>query len=169
MIFLTNSAPDSALVARGGRWSVWENIRHIEAKKRRRRMRERCMGRAWMIRTWLATAGESAMLAHPMKPSYTTAAGLLAIWTATSLNANDWPQWRGPQRNGISQETGLLKEWPKEGPKLLWNVTDVGSGYAAPSVIGDRIFILGNEGLENENLQALAVADGKRIWSARLG
>src|SRR5260370_6720135 len=46
--------------------------------------------------------------------------------------AADWPQWRGPERNGISQETGLLKEWPKEGPKLLWQVKDIGFGYSSP-------------------------------------
>jgi outer membrane protein assembly factor BamB len=46
--------------------------------------------------------------------------------------AADWPQWRGPRRTGISQETGLLKEWPKEGPKLLWQLPDIGDGYATP-------------------------------------
>ena len=55
--------------------------------------------------------------------------------TATS----DWPQWRGPERNGISQEKGLLKQWPKEGPKLLWQVNDIGDGYSTPSVVGNRI------------------------------
>ena len=67
--------------------------------------------------------------------------------------ADDWPQWRGPQRNGISQETGLLKEWPKEGPKLLWQVDKLGSGYSTPAVAGDRLYLLGNEGLENEFVQ----------------
>jgi len=83
--------------------------------------------------------------------------------------ANDWPQWRGPQRNGVSQETGLLKEWPKAGPKLRWQVADAGSGYSTPAVVGDRIYLLGNEGLENEFVEALAVKDGKRIWQTRLG
>jgi hypothetical protein len=40
------------------------------------------------------------------------------------LSTSDWPQWRGPERNGISQERDLLKQWPKEGPKLLWQVND---------------------------------------------
>jgi outer membrane protein assembly factor BamB len=48
--------------------------------------------------------------------------------------AADWPQWRGANRDGISSEKGLLKEWPAEGPKLLWKVTDIGSGYSTPSV-----------------------------------
>src|SRR5919202_719781 len=83
--------------------------------------------------------------------------------------AADWPQWRGPQRNGISQETGLLKEWPKEGPKLLWQVKDIGSGYSTPAVVGERLYLLSNRGMNDEFVQALAVADGKQVWSRRLG
>ena len=83
--------------------------------------------------------------------------------------AADWPQWRGPQRTGLSQETGLLKEWPKEGPKLLWQLPDIGDCYATPSVAGARIYLLGNRGVDNEFVQALAVADGKPVWTTRLG
>lgn len=84
-------------------------------------------------------------------------------------SAADWPQWRGPRRTGISQESGLLKEWPKDGPKLLWQVNDVGDGYATPSVVGGRLYIVGNRGMDNEFIQALSVADGKSVWSTRLG
>jgi outer membrane protein assembly factor BamB len=51
----------------------------------------------------------------------------------------------------------------------LWNVTNAASGYSTPAVVGERLYLLGNEGLENEFVAALAVADGKRIWSAKLG
>lgn len=96
--------------------------------------------------------------------------GLLAcILVVQSIQANDWPQWRGPDRNGISHETGLLKEWPKDGPKLVWAAADIGSGYATPSIVGKRIYVLGNNGLENEFVQALSVEDGKRIWMTPLG
>src|SRR5207302_3038689 len=61
--------------------------------------------------------------------------GLLVLSTALSLVAGDWPQWRGQQRNGLSPETGLLKEWPKAGPMLRWKVADVGSGYSTPAVV----------------------------------
>jgi outer membrane protein assembly factor BamB len=94
---------------------------------------------------------------------------LLALSTALSVMANDWPQWRGPQRNGVSQETGLLKEWPKEGPKLRWKATDIGSGYSTPAVVGERLYLLANEGMDREFVQALAVKDGKRVWQTRLG
>jgi outer membrane protein assembly factor BamB len=83
--------------------------------------------------------------------------------------AGDWPQWRGPQRDGVSQETGLLKQWPKEGPKLLWQVTDIGDGYGTPAIAGGRVYVVSNRGMENEFVQALSVEDGKSIWTARLG
>jgi outer membrane protein assembly factor BamB len=49
---------------------------------------------------------------------------------------SDWPQWRGPNREGVSQEKGMLKQWPAGGPKLAWQVNDVGDGYSTPSVVG---------------------------------
>src|SRR5207249_2739507 len=93
----------------------------------------------------------------------------LVLSTALSVAAADWPQWRGPQRNGVATETGLLKEWPKEGPKLLWKVSDAGRGYSTPAVVGDRLYLLGNEGLDNEFVEALAVKDGHQVWRTRLG
>ncbi len=83
--------------------------------------------------------------------------------------ADSWPQWRGPVRNGISQETGLLQEWPTEGPKLVWHVKQIGSGYSTPAVVGETLYLLGNEGLDNEYVKALRVQDGSEIWSIRIG
>ena len=82
---------------------------------------------------------------------------------------SDWPQWRGPQRNGISQESGLLKQWPAAGPKLLWQVNDIGDGYSTPAVVGTRIYLMSNRGFENEFVQALSTQDGKPIWTTRIG
>jgi outer membrane protein assembly factor BamB len=94
-----------------------------------------------------------------------TAAGLLV----PTAPAADWPQWRGPHRNGTTPETGLLQAWPPDGPRLVWKRTDIGSGYAAPVVVGNRLYVLANEGLDNEFAQALDTADGKTVWVARLG
>jgi outer membrane protein assembly factor BamB len=98
------------------------------------------------------------------------AAGMLA-WSVTlaTVWATDWPQWRGPARNGISLEQGLLATWPKEGPKLLWKSAEGGTGYSTPSVVGDRLYLLGNGGLENEFVRALASKDGKAVWTTRVG
>ncbi len=52
---------------------------------------------------------------------------------SSDLRADDWPQWRGPERTGISAETGLLKAWPKDGPPLRWKRTDLGTGYSSPT------------------------------------
>ena len=94
-------------------------------------------------------------------------AGLMLL--ATTLRADDWPQWRGPNRDGISGETGLLKEWPKDGPKLVWQVKGLGGGYSTPSVKGDRLYIITNEGLENEFLTCISTKDGSKLWSVRIG
>ena len=93
---------------------------------------------------------------------------IVLTWAGTQLQAADFPQFRGPLRDGHSAETGLLEEWPKDGPKLLWQVNHVGAGYSTPSIVGDRIYLLGNEGSE-ESVIALAAKDGSRVWTAKLG
>ena len=90
---------------------------------------------------------------------------LSAAWAWTE----DWPQWRGQNRDGHSRETGLLKEWPKEGPKLIWQMKDVGSGYSTPSISSGRIFLMSNSGLADEFVIAFDAKDGKKIWSVRIG
>lgn len=104
-----------------------------------------------------------------MRPYSMAFAVILAGSFFLTASGADWPQWRGPERNGISQETGLLKEWPKEGPRLLWQRSDIGYGYSTPSVVGERIYLLSNIGLDNEFAQALDIKDGKKIWETRLG
>lgn len=94
---------------------------------------------------------------------------LLGAIPIAAVAANDWPQWRGPKRDGVSQEKNLLPEWPKQGPKLLWQQQDIGNGYSTPSVVGDRLYLLANNGLEDEFVKALSVRDGKEIWSTRIG
>ena len=96
------------------------------------------------------------------------ACALLFLTVPTS--ADDWPQWRGPNRDGISKETGLLKQWPeKKGPKLLWESRDVGDGYSTPSVVGERLYVMGSKGMNDEFVRAMNVADGKEVWSTRVG
>lgn len=91
------------------------------------------------------------------------------IGAALAACAANWPQWRGPQRNGISQETGLLKQWPEAGPKLVWQVDKLGDGFSTPAIVGDRIYLVSSTGLEDEFVQALDTKDGHQIWSKRIG
>jgi len=92
-----------------------------------------------------------------------------AMLLSLAAQAADWPEWRGPQRNAVSTETGLLKEWPKDGPRLIWQAKDIGDGYATPSVAGDRVYVLSNRGTDNEFAEALSTEDGKQVWATRLG
>src|SRR5438132_723661 len=64
---------------------------------------------------------------------------LLAAATTHATIAADWPQWRGPHRDGTSQEPGLLGQWSADGPALVWQADDVDYGYGTPAVAGDRL------------------------------
>jgi outer membrane protein assembly factor BamB len=87
---------------------------------------------------------------------------------AAQAAADDWPQWRGPHRDGVSKETGLLQEWPAGGPKLLWKITDLGGGYSTPSIADGRIFLMSDRDGE-ESVLVLDVKDGKRVWATPVG
>jgi len=80
----------------------------------------------------------------------------------------DWPQWQGPDRNAVSKERGLLKEWPKDGPPLAWKIKGLGGGYSGPSIAAGRIFGMSNRG-DDEVIWALSEKDGKELWVTRLG
>jgi len=113
-------------------------------------------------------------LNSPMKTStYHNRLGrslLVASLLAAAVSpAKDFSQWRGPLRDGQTAETGLLASWPKEGPKLLWQVQNIDAGYSTPSVVGERIYLISNEGMDNEFALALSAKDGSRVWSAKLG
>ena len=82
-------------------------------------------------------------------------------------NAN-WPQWRGPNRDGISKETGLLKQWPAEGPALVWKASGAGGGYSSFSVANGKLLTMGLRG-EREFVVAFDVATGKEAWATPHG
>jgi outer membrane protein assembly factor BamB len=91
-----------------------------------------------------------------------------ATASAGSPESFDWPQWQGPDRNAISKEGGLLKEWPKDGPPLAWKIKGLGGGYSAPSIAAGRILGMSNRG-DDEVIWALSEKDGKELWVTRLG
>lgn len=82
--------------------------------------------------------------------------------------AADWPNFRGPDYDAVSTETGLLKEWPASGPKLAWKTSGLGEGYSGVSVVGDRVYTAG-DAKDAAYAYALNLADGKQIWAAKLG
>ena len=71
--------------------------------------------------------------------------GLVLCLSALGYNnvahGADWPQWRGPNRDGICSETGLLKSWPADGPKLLWEITGLGPGWSHPVIVDGRLYV----------------------------
>jgi outer membrane protein assembly factor BamB len=79
----------------------------------------------------------------------------------------DWPQWQGPDRTAHSKETGLLKEWSKDGPPLAWKVKGLGGGDSMPSVAAGRIYGMSHRG-SDEFVWALAEKDGKEIWAVKI-
>lgn len=92
---------------------------------------------------------------------------ITASLTSTALAADkatgqDWPQWRGPQRNGLSTETDWSTRWPAEGPRQLWKI-NVGKGYSAVSVVGNRLYTAGAAG-NTETIYCLDADSGTEIW-----
>lgn len=88
--------------------------------------------------------------------------------TVSAARADDWPQWRGTERTGVSGETGLLQQWPAAGPKLLWKATGLGIGYASPAVVGERAYLLGTKG-DDEYVVAVDVKSGNKLWAQKIG
>src|SRR5262245_63538712 len=81
---------------------------------------------------------------------------------------SDWPQWRGPERNGVSKDTGLIKQWPSSGPQRAWSIQSLGEGYGSLPIKGDRIFVQGSRWGASV-VFCLNRADGKTVWTAALG
>jgi hypothetical protein len=92
----------------------------------------------------------------------------LSAQTPSSTSNTDWPQWRGPERNGVSKETGLLKQWPTGGPPRLWRVSNLGGGYGSLATKGERIFVQMQVGRQSV-VASLNRANGQIVWSKPLG
>ncbi len=88
---------------------------------------------------------------------------LLCLIPCLAVVAADWPQWRGPNRDGISSETGLLTEWPSRGPKAVWRISGLGEGYSSFSIVNGRMYTQGQRG-KQEFVLALDVKTGNKLW-----
>jgi outer membrane protein assembly factor BamB len=97
------------------------------------------------------------------------AVAVLSLQAIVSNRAlDDWPQWRGPNRDGVSAERGLLKDWPAGGPKLAWKATGAGEGYSSFATASGRVYTLGARG-GTEYVIAYDAETGKRLWEAAHG
>lgn len=100
-----------------------------------------------------------------------TIVAILAVCLSADIFAQtggNWPQWRGSNRDGISKETGLLKQWPADGPALAWKATGAGGGYSSFAIANGRLFTMGLKG-DREYVIAFDVATGKQIWATPHG
>jgi len=80
---------------------------------------------------------------------------------------NDWPQWQGPRRDNVSTETGLLKQWPKGGPKMLWSVEGLGQGFSSVSITNGKIYTTGM--IEKEGFLFCFDLNGQQLWKQSYG
>ena len=96
-------------------------------------------------------------------------AAFLATQVSTWANdsGSDWPGWRGADQSNISPDTGLLKSWPKGGPKLLWTYEDAGKGYSSHAVVDGKLYTLGARDSQ-EMVICLDANSGNEIWSAEV-
>jgi outer membrane protein assembly factor BamB len=99
-------------------------------------------------------------------PLLVTLPVLLLAGTANGF-PSDWPQWRGPARDGVGTETGLLKSWPEGGPALVWESKGLGGGYGAPAVHAGALYGAGYRG-EDEVIWSIDVSTGTERWSTRI-
>ena len=111
---------------------------------------------------------------HPRTPVKTTALMLALLLSLNHLPAvrgqvsGNWPQWRGLNRDGVSTETGMAKQWPASGPSVVWHMDTVGVGYSSIAVHDGRIFTQGDlNGVEY--IIALSEQDGRVLWTAQPG
>jgi outer membrane protein assembly factor BamB len=93
---------------------------------------------------------------------------LSCLSSAASAQKADWPQWRGPNRDGVSKETGLLKQWPDGGPPLVRKLTGAGRGYSSLAVSDGRMYTMGLRG-DREYVIAFDLASGKEAWATAHG
>ena len=92
---------------------------------------------------------------------------ILVMLVCNSLVYAQWPQWRGPMRDGVSLETNLLKSWPAEGPKLLWSCDTIGDGYASAIIQDQIVYVTG--GVEKVPMMTALDLSGNMIWECKIG
>ncbi len=104
---------------------------------------------------------------HPFRFTLFGVLAIAGLGSALPSEADDWTQWRGKDRDGVSKETGLMKEWKAEGPQLLWTADGLGEGHTSPSVAGGRVYGMGLID-SSEFVWALDAGTGKLVWKTRI-
>ncbi|MBN2181962.1 MAG: PQQ-like beta-propeller repeat protein [Sedimentisphaerales bacterium] len=97
---------------------------------------------------------------------------IIFLFCCGIVTAADWPQFRGPNRDGLCTETGLLKSWPQGGPKLLWELSGLGTGYSSVAVADGKLYTMGDIKIDSEDAQCVIAVDlaaQEILWAAKVG
>jgi outer membrane protein assembly factor BamB len=89
---------------------------------------------------------------------------LLVVLSVAGTFAADWPALYGPRRDGTSEQKGLLRTWPKEGPKVLWSAP-VGEGFGGPAISGGKVYLLDRDEKVGDTLRVFDFGTGKELWT----
>jgi outer membrane protein assembly factor BamB len=120
-----------------------------------------------LVATGLGLAlGCLAISLRPAAAAPAAGAAAKAEGGAAAATAGEWPCWRGPNHDGKSTETGLLKEWPAGGPEQLWKVSGIGSGFSSVTVSGGMVYITGEPG--GQLVLSAYDLDGKSKWQVQI-
>jgi len=108
------------------------------------------------LKSWSASEGR-------LRPAVAILAAAVVLLSVGGY-AGDWPQYLGPNRNGVSPETGLARTWPAEGPKVLWTFP-LGGGFAGPAVSEGKVYVLDRDGSKQDIVRCIDLASGKEDWN----
>lgn len=89
---------------------------------------------------------------------------IIALVSLSEIYAQDWPQYLGPTRNGVSPEKGLLRTWPEKGPEVLWTV-NLGIGFGGTAVKDGKVYLLDRDDKVGDKLRCFDFSNGKELWS----
>ena len=103
------------------------------------------------------------------KIKFSVLAFIVCCLTIGTIDAQEQHGWRGPNRDGVYPDTGLLKEWGAEGPNLLWETLDAGKGWSSPVIVGDRLYITGMNEDETKEIFSAYTLKGEKIYSKEYG
>jgi outer membrane protein assembly factor BamB len=99
-----------------------------------------------------------------MKQSKMSLLLLVLLVCISNINAQDWPQYFGPNRDGVSSQKGILRSWPQQGPEVLWT-TNIGIGFGGPVVKDGKVYLLDRDDKVGDKLRCFDLSNGKELWS----
>lgn len=170
----------SQTLAQESLWRIWTTsngrksdvrLKFVSGDSKAVKLQREDNGKFISIAKAQLSAADLKFVASLTKPSTSLSPSLSprpSSGSATAPASAGWPQWRGVNRDGKNASTGLLQQWPQEGPTLAWNISGLGEGYSTPAVSDNVVYVLGAIG-SDEFVFALNADDGSEVWKTRFG